>query len=219
MHTLTRCVQRGATDNGTAALTPRFGDARANATERHVRRTPGPFGAVALTLLVLLAGCDGSAPHNGASPTAQPTLPPTSTSAPGTAQEQAVAAYKGMWEAYARAGLTANPDDPELARYASGVALEKLARALRAYRDKGQVVKGEIRSNPQLADASPAKTPATMSVTDCVDTTSFLAYWASSGEPVNDVPGGRRSMLATVSDVSGVGWRVTSYGLQAVNTC
>ncbi|WP_431895550.1 hypothetical protein [Micromonospora haikouensis] len=130
----------------------------------------------------------------------------------------ALEAYRGMWRAYAKAGLTADADEPELARYASGTALTTLTSGLSAYRSKGQALKGEYVSNPQASGASPSSRPTAVTVADCLDDANFLVYDAS-GKRADDEPGGRRATRATVSDLGAEGWKVTSFGVQEVGTC
>jgi hypothetical protein len=167
-------------------------------------------------VLAGLVGCSDPTPGGGGSSTPSLSAPPQSTR--GTAEQKAVAGYQGMWRAYAKAGLTANPDDPDLGRYATATALKTLTDGLKGYRDKGQVLKGDLVTNPQASGASPDTEPTTVTITDCLDTTKFLVY-KSSGELADDVPGGRRSTKATVTNVGADGWKVTSFGVQAVNTC
>lgn len=165
---------------------------------------------------VALAACDGGTP--GGSRTSGPLVSAPAQDARGSAEQQALDAYRGMWRAYAKAGLTANPDEPDLARYASGEALQILKTGLANYRSKGHVLKGEYVSNPQIAGASPSGNPTKVSIRDCLDDSDFLVY-RTSGELINDKPGGRRSALATVSDFGTGGWKVTTFGVQTVGTC
>lgn len=167
-------------------------------------------------LILALAGCERSTPEGGGSPAPSLSAPPPSTR--GTAEEQALTAYQGMWQAYAKAGRTADPDDPDLPRYAAGTALKTLRSGLTGYRDKNQVLKGDLVTNPQASGASPDADPTSVTITDCVDDTKFLVY-KRSGEPADDAPGGRRYTKATVTNVGGNVWKVTSFGVQAVNTC
>jgi hypothetical protein len=147
-----------------------------------------------------------------------PSVPIPSQDARGTAEQSALDAYRGMWRAYAKAGLKANPDEPDLAHYASGAALKTLTSGLAAYRNKGQVLKGEYVSVPQTAGASLDTTPSTVTVADCLDDSHFLVYDAA-GKRVDDEAGGRRATRATVSDLGTEGWKVTSFGIQEVGTC
>ncbi|GAB3147015.1 hypothetical protein GCM10027290_29650 [Micromonospora sonneratiae] len=124
-----------------------------------------------------------------------------------------------MWQAYAKAGLTANPDEPDLAKYASERALSTLREGLAGTKRDGHVIKGELGSAPQVERASPAAQPMTVSIIDCLNTEKFLTY-TTSGDPVDDEPGGRRLTRATVTNIStGEGWKVTGLGIQAVGTC
>ncbi|MDG4760341.1 hypothetical protein [Micromonospora sp. WMMD710] len=129
-----------------------------------------------------------------------------------------MSAYRAMWQAYAKAGLTANPDDPDLARFASDAALQTLKSGLSSYRSKGQILKGDLVVNPQVRQSSLVSTPPTVTVTDCIDDTRFLVYTAA-GSPINDVPGGRRAVEATVTGGGTQGWKVVSFGVREVGTC
>jgi hypothetical protein len=183
-----------------------------------------PLGRGSLRLLIVLAGllivglggCRGGEP-NGSTSTAPSVSAPVQDSR-GTAEESALNAYRGMWQAYAKAGLTANSAEPDLARYASGSALKTLADGLASYQSKGQVLKGEYISTPQVVGASPSPNPSAVSLTDCLDDSRFLVYKAS-GEQANERPGGRRLTRATVSDLGADGWKVTSFGVQEAGTC
>jgi hypothetical protein len=175
---------------------------------------------VVLATLPLIVGCTEQ------KPTPVPAGPPSLSAPPSaaspsdpnaTARIKAVQAYQGMWKAYAKAGLTANPDEPDLAVYATDPALKLLRDGLAGYRAKGQVFKGEYGSSPSVAEATPAAAPTTVIIADCLDTTNFLVY-KTSGEKADDVPGGRRSTSATVKSQGGV-WKVTSFAVRKKGTC
>ena len=170
------------------------------------------YGAITLAT----ASCTTSAPTSEGPTTPSLSAPPASTR--GSAEQQALAAYHGMWQAYANAGLTADAEDPDLARYAAGNALRTLRNGLAAYRVKGQVLKGDLVTAPRVSGASPSAAPTSVTITDCVDDSKFLVYMRSGGL-VNDTPGGPRSTTATVSELDAGGWKVSSFGVQAVNTC
>ena len=135
-----------------------------------------------------------------------------------TAQLRALGAYRGMWHAYAVAGTTANPDSRELARYAAGNALRALRKALQDNADRGVVSRGEPVLQPVVDQLKPEDRPLEVRIRDCIDTTNWLLY-KENGEPVNDAPGGRRLVIATVKDVSSGVWKVTSFGAGEVGSC
>ncbi|PZG09561.1 hypothetical protein C1I95_28895 [Micromonospora craterilacus] len=122
-----------------------------------------------------------------------------------------------MWQAYAKAGLTADPQEPELAQHATDRALSTLQTGLTRLREDGNVIKGDYRSDPRVIATTPATTPSAVTVQDCMDTTRFLTYTAA-GVLADDIPGGRRAVRATVIQ-NGGGWKVSSFGVQAVGTC
>jgi hypothetical protein len=122
-----------------------------------------------------------------------------------------------MWKAYAKAGLTANPDEPDLAANIADPALQMLRDALAGYRDKKQVFKGQYGSRPSVAATDPKDKPVAVIIADCFDTTNFLVYNAD-GTPADDEPGGRRSTSATVQLRDGR-WKVTSFAIRETGTC
>ena len=169
-----------------------------------------------MAVCVALAACDGGTP--GGSQTSGPLVSAPVQDARGSAEQQALEAYRGMWRAYAKAGLTANLDEPDLAKYASDLALETLRDGLASYRSQDQVIKGEFGSNPWVVQVSPAADPKAITVGDCLDGTKFLVY-TTSGELADDELGGRRSATAMVSNVGADSWKVTSFAVQEVGTC
>ena len=171
----------------------------------HIRRA-------LLAVLLTLTAC-GSSGESAPAPSAS-TLKPLLGN-----EDRAVAAYRGMWTAYAEAGQTADPTHPSLARYADGKALAALREALRGFRQLGQRTQGAPVLAPNVAKRSAAADgrPATVEVVDCVDTTQWLVY-AQDGELADDKPGGRRRLGATVTEVGGV-WKVTLFGVREVGTC
>ncbi|MGC4885771.1 hypothetical protein [Micromonospora sp. DT227] len=144
---------------------------------------------------------------------------PVATASAASREAAALDAYRGMWQAYAKAGLTANPQEPDLARYTTGPALALLTSGLTKLRAEGEIIKGQYQSSPHVVTATtPSPAGDTVTVQDCLNTTDFLTYKASSGTLANDTPGGNRAVLATVTR-DDVIWKVSTVAAQAVGTC
>ncbi|MFG1952483.1 hypothetical protein [Micromonospora sp. NPDC048830] len=173
---------------------------------------------IGLCLVAGGGGCGGSEPSESRSSTSSPSLPAPGQSPSGAADDAALLAYRQMWAAYAKAGAAADPDEPELARHATGQALSTLKSGLAKLRKDGEVIKGEYKSDPKVVVASPSTAPSTVSVQDCLNTTRFLTYKAATGALADDIPGGNRAVRATVVRDGGI-WKVSSFGVQAVGTC
>ncbi|MDG4764467.1 hypothetical protein O7632_10175 [Solwaraspora sp. WMMD406] len=169
-------------------------------------------------LALLVTAC--SADETYGSP---PTPPPATASAtpslePADAAEKDVlTAYRGMWDALVEAGKVSDPDDPDLRKYASDQALRLIVNALYINRQQGEVILGELILDPQISALVPAADPTTATVLDCVNDENWLEYKASGGL-VNEEPGGRHRMTATV-DRTAEGWRVSSFILEEAGTC
>ena len=178
-------------------------------------------GALITTVIAISIGataCTGG--HR--TPDKPPTTPSLGALSPDGstgAQQQALEAYRGMWAAYAKAGLTANPDEPDLARYTTADALAVLVKGLTTYRDAGHILKGDLVTHPSIKDSGASSDSSSIDVVDCLDDTRFLVYVAATGALLNDTPGGRRSTTAVVVDTGGNTWKVTSFAVKGVGTC
>ncbi|MBN1173887.1 MAG: hypothetical protein JXA67_17070 [Micromonosporaceae bacterium] len=122
-----------------------------------------------------------------------------------------------MWDAWVEAGKTSNPDAPALRTYTSGDALKLIVSALATNQHNQHVSLGNVVLDPKVSEVKPPEAPTVATVKDCVNTENWLNYKASGGL-VDNVPGGRRLMTATVSAVDGT-WKVSAFQLGRVGTC
>ncbi|MEV6523197.1 hypothetical protein AB0M43_14700 [Longispora sp. NPDC051575] len=171
-----------------------------------------------VVLLPALAACGTN------DPAPKPTTTTTASTAAkspvndiGTASKAAEDAYRNMWKAFISASRASNPNDPELARYASGHALDVLMRGLQQSKDQGLLGRGEVILRPSVSGLEPATAPTKAAVEDCVDT-SGTAMYKADGSPYQDSLGGKRSMSASLELIDG-SWKVVNFGLKAVGTC
>ncbi len=168
--------------------------------------------------LILLASCGSGSTD---SPRPLPTVDPTGTSllesARDRATSQALAVYRGMWQAMAKAAETADSQSPELAMYATGDALGVLNRSLYADKLSGVVSKGRPTNDPTVSNVDPADNPTTIMVKDCSDSSNWLKY--KGDKPVDATPGGRRSITAEVKKQQDGSWRVTRFAVEKVGSC
>ena len=182
-------------------------------------------GFVALGLVVGLAGCTPS--RSPMAPTPNPTrsaASPSASSSPSAVGaagqvQLAIAAYRGMWDAYLRVLQNPDPDSPELATYATGDAFNTLVNGVREVKNQGLKGEGSFALDPKPTEIGPAADPTKVSVRDCVNTAQSRVVRASPGPAYSDKPGGRRLCLATVERQSDGAWKVTSFGLREVGTC
>jgi len=174
-------------------------------------------------VLVVMGGCT-STPGASNGPSRPPSLsapsPVASSLDPRAAAEQnALAAYRGMWQAFTVAGRTTNPQYTDLARYATGDAFNVLVAGLESNKKQGLITKGDLAPNPQVTQLTPADVPDTASIRDCLDTSQATRVKATpGGSPFVDTPGGRRLVVATAKNIGGA-WKVISVVPMAVGTC
>jgi hypothetical protein len=124
-----------------------------------------------------------------------------------------------MWQDFVAAGTSSDWQSPELARHATGIALQKLSRGLYADHQNGVVTRGEPVLDPSVSSVEPATNPTRVAVTDCGDSTNFLKYDAETGQPVDNEPGGRQLINATVELQSDGSWKVSDFGIHEVGSC
>jgi hypothetical protein len=167
--------------------------------------------------MLALAGCHSGDPDDGI-PSSSPAAPTPSSLAPSAAAERdAVAAYRGMWDAFVEAAKTSDSDDPALRKSAADNALKLIVSGLITNRTLGKVVLGDLKISPRVTRMTPSDGPTTAEITDCVDATNWLEY-KKSGKRWDDKPGGKHLTTATVKAVDG-SWKVTSFTLRKAGTC
>ena len=108
-------------------------------------------GVVAVALAGALAACGGGGgtAETSSATTADPvTIEPTTTTARPTttttvvSEEEAVlAAYQGYWSSWLAAADPPNPEYPDLERYYSSTALQRVRSALQRQRSVGEIIR------------------------------------------------------------------------------
>ena len=196
-------------------------------TPRLRQRAQRGAACVVTAVLVLLAACSsgGSAPDPAASSGAvsSPALPsgtpsPRRTSPADLARRDAVAAYLGMWKAYAQASHTSDWQAPYLSQYAAGDALQVITGNLYADHYNGLVARGEPVNNPRVTSVSSEDVPKSVMIEDCGDDRNWLQY-RTDGSLLNSTPGALHRIVAEVRLHTDGKWRVTKYGIDSAGTC
>ena len=171
------------------------------------RRT-GVIG-LAAALMLTPAGCHSGGPKGGGV-SASPAPPVSVSLAPSAAGERdALAAYRGMWDAFVDAAKTSDPDAPQLRQYATDNALKLIVGDLYTNRARQKVILGDLKIDPKVTAATPAEAPTEASIVDCVNDENWLEY-KKSGGLVDHNPGGRHKTTATVK-LTAAGWKVTRF--------
>lgn len=182
-------------------------------------------GFVTSMAVAALVACSAGAVKGPVLGTREPLTSPPAPASRGSVsgvdrvEQEALAAYRGMWQDFAAAGATSDWRSPMLGRYATGVALTNLSRGLYADHYNGLVSKGEPILNPRVVSVNPPQDPTRVVITDCGDSTHWLKYRAANGRLVNDKPGGRRLINAIVERASDGSWKVSDYGVHEIGTC
>jgi hypothetical protein len=175
-----------------------------------------------VALALLLGSCTSKpapSPSTSTPPVSLGSSSPSPTDPRVGAVQAAVAAYRGMWQAYNSAVQIPNPDSPDLARYATGSALQTLVSGLKSVKGRGLKGTGQLVLAPEVTEISPTNAPAKVGVRDCFDDGGTHLVRVSPGSQYSDPPGGRRLCLATVERQGDASWKVTQFGLRGVGTC
>lgn len=188
------------------------------------RTTHRAIAAAFVVLAATLAACNNDKQPPAASPT---TIAPTAASpssapsaAPDTlesAKQKAIDAYLGMQRAFLKAGETADPAYPDLAKHTTGAALQRLTGALKSMQQDGLRGRGDSVFYPQVESLSPPAAPTKAQIRDCMDTSKTEVFKAN-GDPYQDEPGGWRLVLADVELTDGA-WKVTDFAIREVGSC
>ena len=181
-------------------------------------RNTRPITASVLVGVVaaLAAACSSSGGSSTAATSSAAThqaAAPTSPSTPSPAVE-ALAAYAAMWKDVAEASNTSDYQAAYLSDHLSGQPLATIKQNLAAEKKQGVVAHGAPVLHPVVTSAS----AASVTLSDCTDDRAWLQVFASTGKPVNDIPGGYRATTATVTDQGG-SWKVTRLYSGADGTC
>ncbi len=176
--------------------------------------------ALAVVLAPVVAGCTPK-PAPQSTPTANPSLHAPSASSsrdPRAEVQKAVAAYTNLLNAFTAASNAGTDDTTELSKYATGSALQVLAKGLADNKAKGLHSQGTPGIDPpRVTEIAPASDPTTVKVVGCVDDTHWQLY-NSKGQLADTSPSGRRSTSAQIDKSAGT-WKVTSLAIQGVGTC
>ncbi|MFR9802024.1 MULTISPECIES: hypothetical protein [Pseudonocardia] len=177
-----------------------------------------------MVALALVAGCSMGTPPDVTTPSSTPPAapPPRASPTPSAdelAGQEALAAYRGMWEDFVVAGTTSDWQSAELGRHATGVALTNLSRGLYADSANGLVTRGEPLLSPEVSSVEPVDAPVRVVVTDCGDSTNWLKYREEDDSLATEGPGGRRLINAVVERQSDGSWKVSDYGVQELGSC
>jgi hypothetical protein len=124
-----------------------------------------------------------------------------------------------MWQDFVTAGRTSDWQSPLLADHATGDALLQMSRGLYADHYNGLITRGAPVDHPVVKSATPAAEPTTVIISDCGDSSHFLKYYATSGEPASGADGGWRAITAEALKGSDGTWKVDRFAVEDIGTC
>ncbi|WP_243866840.1 hypothetical protein [Actinophytocola oryzae] len=144
---------------------------------------------------------------------------PMGVSAAELASRTAVESYTAMWMTMADVAETADWRSPRLSQHATGTALSTISRGIYLDHTNGWVSRGRPALSPSVAGVEPTDKPTRVRITDCGDSTSWLKYDATTGQLVDDDPGGRRAITAVVDKQDNGAWMVSDFAVQELGSC
>jgi hypothetical protein len=162
------------------------------------------------------AGCGSSAAaYDVASPSASASVrSPQSLDDP---RARILAAYTGMWQAFAASARTGDYQPGALQPYAAGEALSVLTHALYANYQQNVILRGAPALNPQVTQMTPASSPDSARVTDCASDAHWLQY-TPQNRSVGGAAAGKHRIYAWLWLFSAT-WKVTEVVVEKAGTC
>lgn len=170
--------------------------------------------AVGMLAVLAVSGC-ASSPENDTTPMSSPA---GEERASPEAEEQALEAYTGLWQAVVEQARAGEVDEAELERYATGQALEFARQSLEERASAGEVARGEPSFSPETARVD--QDTDTVEIQDCMDSTAWLREDAQTGDLIEEEPEGpvQRRVEAS-AEFDGLSWRVSELLLGQVDSC
>ncbi|MGH3157437.1 MAG: hypothetical protein ACRDNF_12780, partial [Streptosporangiaceae bacterium] len=139
--------------------------------------TAKALAAIAMSFCVAGAAAGCGSTHAGpgkASPSASASV--RATQSPGNPHAEILAAYTGMWHAFATSARTEDYQPGPLQPYAAGDALTVLTHALYANHQQNVILRGGPVLDPQVTQMTPAASPDSARLTDCASDKHWLQY-------------------------------------------
>lgn len=158
---------------------------------------------VVVCALAVPAGCAASPPSDGGS--AGLSLRPV--------HSDVRQAYLAYWDAWLKANVTSDPDEPALAEHAASPQLDILRANLAAARERNQVAKGTVGHRLEGMELVGQE----RRVVDCVDLDEWLLYDAVTDEQIDQLIDKPSQLAIFTLKRRGGTWRVT--GLQVAGEC
>jgi len=171
-----------------------------------------------LAVLGGLAGCGGVRLQVPTAHETSASATPKGSSSLDPSASAALSGYEESWAAVDEAGRTGNYQLTALSEHLTGQVLELITQNLAVYRKNGIVSRGAVVLHPQVEAEGLNANPPTVTISDCVDDRNDLLYYASSGKPIDNEPGGFRAETTVMSELAGT-WKATSDNIGADGTC
>ncbi|MUL41587.1 hypothetical protein FZ103_10435 [Streptomonospora sp. PA3] len=153
--------------------------------------------------LLLVAACSSPSAHAPSSPT--PSAPQGAPSASSSPEEEALAAYRAMWDVVVEASHEAETDPAELEKYAAGDAAELMRQGLEGIE---RPLQGAPTHDIEVLSAE----PTAVEIRDCQDG----SQWVEEGSPPSDEKNIRIDATITRDALS---WQVTDMRNWGPETC
>jgi len=175
--------------------------------------------ACGTAVAVLLTGCCSSSQQVAASSSPSTASTSPSTDPTAAAEQQALAAYRGMWAAETKIYTSGSLLNTDLQNYAADKALAGIRASEVYYQNQNLVLKGEPKLSPKVTDIDLAGKPQTAHITSCVDSSNFLPVDKTTGKSAKLASGVFRHVeTATVINDNGK-WLITQAVIEQDRTC
>lgn len=185
-------------------------------TTRHRRLLAATALAAAVTIVT--AGCSKN--NKAAPPPASPSASASPSVDPQEAEKTALlGVYRAFWDASQKVYATGSVKDTGIEKVATDKAYSKIQETRDYYVAHGSVMKGEPVLSPVISAMDMSKTPPVSTITDCVDTTSYVQVNKETGEPVRTLDTQRRHVTTYTALKIGGAWQIRDLEIDRDATC
>lgn len=181
--------------------------------------------ALAIVAVAFLGACTPA--DDGPTPTSVETTTPTKTATPTptadadvvAAQEAALEAYRGYWDAKVVAFADpAAEESPDLAHFAVDTALADVRAGVQSLKSGGIAVTGTPVLAPELSEITLDGTPSG-TIVDCVDVGDWQPVYVATNESAADPDQARRVLTTSTAYFYDGHWTIRSSDVDRDASC
>ncbi|MEU9087490.1 hypothetical protein [Streptomyces sp. NPDC048357] len=174
--------------------------------------------ATVATVAAVTTGCTKDT--KATPPPPSPTASPSPSADPQAAEKTALlGVYRAFWDASLKAYSTGSMKDTGMESVGTDKAYAKVQATQIYYRDNGFVMTGAPNLSPKVTTMETAAEPPKATITDCVDSTTYIQVEKQSGKPVETMDKNRRHVATYTALKIGGAWQIRDFDIARDQLC